>query len=85
MIPKVYIETGALFNFLDFVSKSIKNLNSFLYLWLDYSQSPEDRCTALQINGEYCRPATGETETPDGGCKQHYAIWKRNLGRNARG
>ena len=30
-------------------------------------------------------PATGETETSEGGCIQHYATWKRNLCRNARG
>ena len=32
----------------------------------------------------YWRPVTGETETADRGCKQYYAIWKRNLGRKAR-
>ena len=26
-------------------------------------------------------PATGDTETLNGGCKQHYATWKRNLKR----
>ena len=45
----------------------------------------KDRWTGQHINDEYWRPATGEKEIPDGGYKQHDAIWKRNLCRNARG
>ena len=35
-----------------------------------------DRYLGIRLD---LRPATGETVTHDGGCKQHYAIWKRNL------
>ena len=42
-----------------------------------------DSAQKIVINSEYWRPATSETETPDGDWKQHYAIWKRNLGRNS--